>query len=102
MTKDDIKKASEQYANDVCRSPHYRWGQEQVAMADFMEGAYWRINSVWHEGSEPPKTDKGDLLIIVKDAFGKNVYVHQNAYYVLKYGCVRWAYIEDLILNTEE
>lgn len=59
------------------------------------------INKVWHEGSEKPDTDKGDLLIIVKDAFGKYVYVHQNAYYVLKYGCVRWAYIKDLIPNKE-
>lgn len=63
----------------------------------FIAGSEWRINSVWHEGSEKPDTDKGDLLVIVKDAFGKYVYVHQNAYYVLKYGCVRWAYIKDLI-----
>lgn len=67
----------------------------------FIEGADWRINSAWHEGSEKPDTDKGDLLVIIKDAFGKYVYVHQNAYYVLKYGCVRWAYIKDLIPNKE-
>ena len=60
------------------------------------------INKVWHDGSEKPDTDKGDLLIITKDAFRKDVYVHQNAYYVLKYGCVRWAYIKDLIPNKED
>lgn len=68
----------------------------------FVEGANWRIDSVWHEGSEKPDTDKGDLLIIVKDAFGKDVYVRQNAYYVLKYGCKKWAYIKDLIPNMED
>lgn len=67
----------------------------------FIAGANWRINSVWHDASERPDTDKGDLLVIVKDAFGKDVYVRQNAYYVLKYGCVRWAYIKDLIPNNE-
>ena len=67
----------------------------------FIAGANWHINSVWHDASERPDTDKGDLLVIVKDAFGKDVYVRQNAYYVLKYGCVRWAYIKDLIPNNE-
>lgn len=74
---------------------------DEIAEAAFIKGADWRINSVWHDASERPDTDKGDLLVIVKDAFGKDVYVRQNAYYVLKYGCVRWAYIKDLIPNNE-
>lgn len=48
MTKDDIKKAAERYANDVCRGSHHRWGMEQVCMADFMEGAEWyKKQSSW-------------------------------------------------------
>lgn len=101
MTNKDIEKAAAEYANEACR-PLWRTGNEQVCMVDFIEGAEWRINSVWHEGREKPETDKGDLLVIVKDAFGKYVYVRQNAYYVLKYGCVRWAYIKDLIPNMED
>lgn len=102
MKKEDMMKAATLYADDVCKGPRYRWGNEQVAMVDFIEGAKWRINSVWHDVSEKPDTDKGDLLVIVEDEFGKDVYVRQNAYYVLKYGCKKWAYIKDLIPNTED
>ena len=90
MKREDIKEAAVNYDSRL------------IAFRAFMKGAEWRINSVWHEGSEKPDTDKGDLLIIVKDAFGKDVYVRQNAYYVIKYGCKKWAYIKDLIPNKED
>lgn len=67
----------------------------------FRDGARWSINSVWHEGSEKPETDKGDLLVEI-EVMDKTTYVQQNVYYVLKYGCIRWAYIKDLISNKEE
>lgn len=35
MTKEDIKKAAEEYAKEACR-PLWRAGNEQVCMADFM------------------------------------------------------------------
>lgn len=100
MTREDIEKAAVDscvFENSIFNpalTPYYQQG--------FKDGADWRINSVWHDASEKPDTNKGDLLVIVKDAFGKDVYVRQNAYYVLKYGCVRWAYIKDLIPNKEE
>lgn len=43
MTKEDIKKAAEEYAKEACR-PLWRAGNEQVCMADFMEGAEWYIS----------------------------------------------------------
>lgn len=43
MTKEDIKKAAEEYAKEACR-PLWRAGYEQVCMADFMEGAEWYKN----------------------------------------------------------
>lgn len=100
MTRKDIEKAAKEYAVDENRNR--KSGIEPYSVVDFMEGAKWRINSVWHNANETPDTDKGDLLVIVKDAFGEDVYVRQNAYYVLKYSCVKWAYIKDLIPNTEE
>lgn len=95
MKKEDIKKAAAEYAHEACR-PLWRAGKEQVCMVDFIEGAKWRINSIWHEGSEKPETDKGDLFVEI-EVMNKTTYVQQNAYYVLKYGCVRWTYIKDLI-----
>lgn len=95
MTKEDIEKAATQYAQTFIEG-------SITAYKSFKVGANWRINSVWHDASVNPDTDKGDLLLIIKDGFGKNVYVRQDAYYVRKYGCVRWAYIEDLIPNKED
>ena len=47
MTKEDIKKAAEEYAKEACR-PLWRAGYEQVCMVDFMEGAEWYKNqSSW-------------------------------------------------------
>lgn len=42
MNRDKILEAATKYANDVCKGPHYRWGQEQVCMVDFIEGANWQ------------------------------------------------------------
>lgn len=114
MKREDIEKAAEEcrlttaqsmgvygqyHSIDEC--PEHGLSCDELVEGSFIKGAEWRINSVWHDASERPDTDKGDLLVIVKDAFGKDVYVRQNAYYVLKYGCVRWAYIKDLIPNNE-
>lgn len=62
MTKEDIKKAAEEYAKEACR-PLWRAGNEQVCMLDFMEGAKWRINTVWHNSTEKPVPGK---LLLVK------------------------------------
>lgn len=101
MKNKDIEKAAERSTEKYVENGDLRGFRGSYRLG-FIAGADWRINSAWHEGSEKPDTDKGDLLVIVKDAFGKYVYVHQNAYYVLKYSCVRWAYIKDLIPNKEE
>lgn len=37
MTRKDIEKAAEEYANEACR-PLWRLGSEQVCMADFIAG----------------------------------------------------------------
>ena len=100
MKKEDIEKAAEIYAKEACR-PLWRAGTEQVCITDFMEGAEWRINSVWHDVNEEPDPDKGDLLVGI-EVMGKTAYIRQNAYYVQQFSCVRWAYVEDLIPNTED
>lgn len=99
MKRKDIEKAADEFAD---REYEYNYIDRNALSKGFYHGAQWRIDSVWHEGSEKPDTDKGDLLIIVKDAFGKDVYVRQNAYYVLKYGCKKWSYVKDLIPNMED
>lgn len=99
MTQEEIEKAAVDscvFENSIFNpglTPYYEQG--------FKDGANWRINSVWHNDTEKPDTDKGDLLVGI-EVMGKTAYIRQNAYYVLQFGCVRWAYVEDLIPNKEE
>ena len=98
MNKETIENAAWDYAE---REYETNVIDRDYLHKGFYHGAHWRINSVWHDGSIRPDTDKGDLLVTVQGVFGKDVHFRQDAYYVLKYGCKRWAYIKDLIPNTE-
>lgn len=104
MTKEDIKKAATEYANEACRSL-WRTGKEQVCMVDFIEGAKWRINSVWHDATEKPTKKK--IIIVVTD-YG---YMLQISFIIgaddwdefVNEGCIaKWCYKEDLLPNMEE
>ena len=96
MEKEDIEKAAEEYTNDVCRSSLHRCGLEQFCMVDFIEGAKWRINSVWHDVKETPlykfilidMGERFDVIRIESDIW---------PYYVENYRAKRYAYIEDLL-----
>lgn len=104
MTKEDIKKAATEYANEACR-PLQRTGNEQVCMVDFMEGAKWRISNAWHDTSEEP-TEKRKLVVI--DVTGEisesNFMPEFESWqeYVKEAEIEKWCYKEDLIPNTEE
>ena len=103
MKKEDIKKAKAENAEriaNIAYSGGGHIGQDDLETA-FENGAEWRINSVWHNDTERPDPHKGDLLVGI-EVMGKTSYIRQNAYYVLQYGCVRWAYIKDLIPNKED
>lgn len=103
MMKDDIKKAAAEYANEACR-PLWRTGNEQVCMADFIEGAKWRINSVWHDANEIPK--KNDSYIVVYNRFGikTDFWSHYRGWekYRRADKVKKWAYIEDLLPTKED
>lgn len=101
MTKEDIKKAATEYANEACR-PLWRTGYEQVCMVDFMEGAKWRINSVWHDVKEMPENNRMILIIMKHDI--PTVLGPDNTFFreeIKDRHIQRWAYVEDLIPNTE-
>lgn len=96
MTREDIKKAAEEYAKEACR-PIWRSGKEQVCMIDFMEGAKWRINTVWHNSTEKPVPGK---LLLVNTIYGE----YDLCYYEVHIWntVMTWVYMKDLIPNTEE
>lgn len=96
MTREDIKKAASEYANEACRSL-WRTGKEQVCMVDFIEGAEWRINSVWHNFTEKPVPGK---LLLVNTIYGEYDLCYYEVY--VWNTVMTWVYMKDLIPNTEE
>nr|DAK99781.1 MAG TPA: hypothetical protein [Caudoviricetes sp.] len=96
MTREDIKKAAEEYAKEACR-PIWRSGKEQVCMIDFMEGAKWRINTVWHNSTEKPVPGK---LLLVNTIYGEYDLCYYEVY--VWNTVMTWVYMKDLIPNTEE
>ena len=96
MTREDIKKAATEYANEACR-PLWRTGNEQVCMVDFMEGAKWRINTVWHNSTEKPVPGK---LLLVNTIYGEYDLCYYEVY--VWNTVMTWVYMKDLIPNTEE
>ena len=69
----------------------------------FVEGAEWRINSVWHDASEKPQ-DLRMLVAINKDGFplvcGPNNTDWEETVKVFK--VAKWAYIDDLLPIKED
>ncbi len=111
MTKEQIKEAAICFADNELKNLD-KSAFALIAKADydngltkgFVVGANWRINSVWH--SHAIKPDKGKLLI-VEDIDGAYdlVYLTKNKPWEElseKNHYMSWAYIEDLLPNTEE
>ena len=104
MIKEDIEKAANEFAdreyeyNDIDRNALYK---------GFYWGAQWRINSVWHNANEVPKT-KGYILVWINGdhpifvTWNINVIPTDWAKTVNLNNVVKWAYIEDIIPNMEE
>lgn len=101
MDKEDIEKAAAEYANEACR-PLWRTGNEQVCMADFIEGAKWRINTVWHYDKSMPNINEPFLLIDHKWALVLRIGCERDWAIMIKDKIfVKWAYIKDLIPYKE-
>lgn len=68
----------------------------------FIEGAQWRINSVWHDASEKP--DKNQLVVFeCRKTYGRGYSVNFGENYdLLKNVVLRWAYIIDLLPERKE
>lgn len=105
MKRKDIKKAAKWHYENLCLYQDY--GDEEVYLDGFVDCADWRINSIWHDASEPPITGKealvkymtGDLKIKYRvDVFCGNEWKEMCHYDKL----IQFAYIEDLIPNVEE
>lgn len=68
MTRKDIEKAAEEYANDACR-PLWRTGYEQVCMTDFIAG--WDA-CLKHLGEIPWDKAIGEITEYIQNERSKN------------------------------
>lgn len=68
----------------------------------FIEGAQWRINSVWHDASEKP--DKNQLVVFeCRKPYGRGYSVNFGENYdLMKNVVLRWAYVIDLLPERKE
>lgn len=100
MTREQIERAASEYSGSVLG-----FKDNPVVMNKhkaFMDGAQWRINSVWHDASEKP--DKNQLVLFeCRKTYGKGYSVNFGENYeLMKNVIVRWAYIIDLLPERKE
>lgn len=119
MKREDIEKAALRYKSELIESivnytdinyeeNNYEAGKMH-ALDDniedtFKAGAEWRINRVWHDANKKP--DKGKLLIAedIDSAYDLVYLTKSKPWEELseKNHYMRWAYIADLLPDTEE
>lgn len=102
MKREDIEKAARDYATDKINVKSII--ERSRIKIEFKTGAAWRINSVWHDASENPKLNKFFVFENKCNEWETDcLYQHQKwNLYVAVNDLIRWAYIEDLLPNTEE
>ena len=117
MKREDIEKAAEECRRTTAQSmgvygqyhsidecPDHGLSCDELVEESFIKGAEWRINSVWHGAKEIPQLNK---FFVFENEYCEwetdCLYMQQKwEVYVAKYDLIRWAYIKDLIPNTED
>ena len=100
MTREQIEKAAGEYSGSVLG-----FKDNPVVMNKhkaFMDGAQWRINSVWHDASEKP--DKNQLVVFeCRKTYGRGYSVNFGENYdLMKNVLLSWAYVIDLLPERKE
>lgn len=100
MTREQIEKAAMQ----SCAS------KDEVltdfGTSCFIEGAQWRINSVWHDASEQPEQDRCFIYEIRNGEYETDcIYKKEKLNwerYAVQLNMIRWAYVDDLLPERKE
>lgn len=107
MTQEEYEKGFVDYMTKNNGKDYEKWyNKEHIEdmKADFLSGAQWRINSVWHKPYDIAEAGK-ECLVEFMDGDGntciridwRSEYEWVNACHYEK--ILRWAYIKDLIPN---
>lgn len=92
MNRETIEKA----ALELCTTEGQEEWLKDYGKNCFMDGARWRINSVWHDMNEKPN----GIFVILAD-FGQEEYslgINLDGIESAK----RWAYVSDLLPERKE
>ncbi len=103
MKREDIEKAARTFSCATKTDAECKINQQK----GFKAGAEWRINSVWHDASEMPITNKKALVKYITGDGEIKYRVDVFCGYEWKEMChydklIQFAYIEDLISNMED
>lgn len=96
MKREDIEKAALKGVEEYVNSGNLK-GFRGSYCKGFMEGAEWRINIVWHDSTEKPMPGK---ILLVNTLYGGYDLCYYGEY--VWNTVMTWAYVKDLIPNTEE
>ena len=104
MNEETIKKA----AMERCTTDTMESWKKDFGTSCFMDGAKWRINSVWHDGREIPSYKRDfiyqSILKSGKVCLGMKMLFGDDEWDFMKKFCVieRWAYVDDLLPDGKE
>lgn len=93
MTREDVEKAAKHTIDEYNLNPEYGSYFEH----GFIDGAEWRIKSVWHDSTEKPMTGQ---LLLVRTLYGGFDLCYYGVY--VWNTVMTWVYMKDLIPNTED
>lgn len=98
MTNADIKKA----AIELCTTEAQEEWVKDYGIHCFLDGARWRIDSVWHDTTQQPQDGKlllcqGDYGIFIGGPDNKDFSRTIETFHI-----TQWAYIADLLPDRKE
>lgn len=110
MKREDIENAAKKEAEELACLVYY--GGSAISQEDVENACVnvteWRIDSVWHGVKEEPNYEEYFLYENAVHAYHVDgIYPSEDEPfawddYVKDWGLIRWAYIKDLIPNTEK
>lgn len=113
MTREDIEKKGMDYFGFTGKSNDIDSQVRELLCKAFVEGAQWRINSVWHDASEVPEANKR-VLVCFENVIGEYVYYRIRAFkpnvlknwnmgnFLLDKKVLYWCYLDDLLPERKE
>ena len=106
MNREAIEKAAEGKAEELrmsANSVRTDIDVQNIFQIGFIDGAYWRINSVCHSTDELPKYS-GFLAVLMRNGLMETMYYSAGIGFhemTLK-GYTSWAYVSDLLPERKE